>query len=340
MTLSKYNKHTISRRSFLQRGSLVLPLWFLPQSLPSLLLKEQYVHRTAFGMGTTVSIQAFHHDRALLLHAISAAFDELHRLDALFSNFQEESDISRINRNAGNALVQVNPLTLEIMNTAIKFSKITGGGFDCTVEPLMQLWGFRSTTAEIMPTDSEIDKALVGVGYNNIIVDNKASTIGLKHSHASIDLGGIAVGFTVDRMASILRREGITSALINHSGDLYALDAPPDSPGWKIGIPSPFNKNEIVEESFLIHRAVSTSGSYEKYVTIGDRHYGHIMSLESGKPADKLRSVSVFSGTSLDSDVISTAIFSGISSQGLTGEFLQDTTVIMIDHEGNIIKKT
>ncbi len=285
-------------------------------------------------MGTAVSIQAYHPDRANLQHAISMAFDELYRFDRLFSIFNSESDISKINQSAGTRDVSVHRETVEILKHAVNFSKSTGGTFDCTVEPLMRVWGFRDKRITSIPTEAEIRKSLLSVGYKNIVIDEHASRAGLVYSSSSIDLGGMAVGYTLDRMVSILRREGIESALINHSGDISAIGTPPDSYGWQIGIPSPFHQDDLISEFTINDQSVSTSGSYEKFVAIGDKRFGHLINCQSGTPATENAGITVISDSSLLSDVLSTTLFCDVTALSRIESLPRSSQILRIDQQG------
>jgi thiamine biosynthesis lipoprotein len=309
MTLLKFNDQLFSRRRFIRQGLSALPFVIFPGALSATLVMEQFIHRTVFAMGTTVSIQAFGSDRTLLQHALTKAFNALYRYDDLFSLYKYNSPINQINRCAGVKSVSVEGDVIDLVRHAVSYHEITEGSFNCTVEPLMQLWGFRQSLRDRIPSDREIDHALSLVGVEQIILNEDQQSVGLNRRGASIDLGGIAVGYTVDAMATILRQEGVTSALINHSGDLYALGSPPESAGWDVGIRLPKEKGEIVKVLSLKDEALSTSGSYEKFVILGEQQFGHIVDGFSGEPACHNLSISVVANTSITADALSTALF-------------------------------
>lgn len=288
-----------------------LPVVVLPSVAFSLATREQCVHRTTFAMGTMVSIQAYDADVRLVHHAINKAFDEVRRFDALFSVYNAESEISKINNLAGKDDYPVSGETMELISHALSFAQTTNGMFDCTVEPLMRLWGFRNEAQQLVhiPPKREINKILDAVGYQHISINHREQRIGLLKQGAAIDLGGIAVGYTVDRMAAILRREGISSAFINHSGDVYAIGSPPDNVGWPVVVPSPEKHSEHAYTTILRDQAMSTSGSQEKFVSIEGKRYCHIIDVTSGMPTASIKSVSVIAPTSLLADVYSTTFF-------------------------------
>jgi thiamine biosynthesis lipoprotein len=239
------------------------------------------------------------------------AFREIRRLERLFSIFRADSEISRVNRAAGDTAVRVDAEVVQLLERAREYSTATGGKVDVTIDPLMRLWGFREEGhgRRCIPTDPEIDRAIDCVGFKNLILDTNANTVGLAKRGAALDLGGIAVGYAVDRAASIIRECGIQSAFINHSGDAYAIGTPPDSDGWEVVIPHPLQPSEPFVRRRLSDRAISTSGNYEKFVLLDGVRWGHIVDPLSGWPADKLLGMTVIAPDANTADAFSTGLF-------------------------------
>lgn len=301
----------MTRRNFLRKSSSLLPFVLLPAGFTSGFSEHHNVRRTTYTMGTLVSIQAYGDDDRLLHKAINKAFAEVRRFDALLSVYDPASEISVINVCAGERAVTVSQETIDVIQHAIQYSETTNSVFDCTVEPLMRLWGFRDSTGISLPppSDKEVMSVMDAVGYRNISIAPSTRTIGLLKKNSAIDLGGIAVGYSVDRMAAILKNEGITSALINHSGDIAAIGAPPNADGWSIGIPSIQNSDEVIHHITLRDQTISTSGSTEKFRLFNGRHHNHIIDTLTGMPSECHQSVSVITQSSMTADVFSTALF-------------------------------
>jgi thiamine biosynthesis lipoprotein len=237
-----------------------------------------------------------------------------------------------VNAAAGKSEVDVESFVVEVVNRAMHYSMQTNGVFDCTIEPLMKLWGFRGNTTMKIPSNKEIYAAMDAVGFKNTSV--RKNSIGLLHRNSSIDLGGIAVGYTVDRMTAILKQEGIESALINHSGDIFAIGAPHGKNGWEISIPNPADRNETIETVRLSNQAISTSGSYEKFVEYEGERFGHIIDPSTGIPTRKYASISVIADTSLEADIFSTAWF--CSEQNTITKQKANKKVLIVDSQSNI----
>ncbi|MEX2090293.1 MAG: FAD:protein FMN transferase [Bacteroidota bacterium] len=312
----KTNSLSYSRREFLKRTSRAASGFVLLSSIPSFLRSGTLTgvplstERAFFTMGTTVTISAYGESRDQINHAVTKAFQAIQRCDNLMSLYKPESDLCRLNRSGGRETVCIDESLVEILHQAKHFHDLSYGAFDVTIEPLMQLWGFRSEMGEPLhpPTDKEIAVTLDAVGFENIFVENEKE-VGLLHPDAKVDLGGIAVGYSVDAAVNVLRREGIESAFINHSGDAYALGAPPECEGWEIGIPNPLNTHELVSNFSVRDKAISTSGNYEKTVKIHGRPFGHILDPRTGKPGDATLSTTLIADTAITADALSTGMF-------------------------------
>lgn len=261
-------------------------------------------------MGTTVVISAYGESREQIDHAVTKAFQAIQRCDDLMSLYKPESDLCRLNHFGGREPVCLDESIVEILHQAKHVHDLSSGAFDVTIEPLMQLWGFRNERGGSLhpPTDREIALALDAVGFKNIFFEGQ-NQVGLLHPDAKVDLGGIAVGYSVDAAVNVLRREGIESAFINHSGDAYAMGTPPESEGWGIGIPNPMNTHELVSNFSVRDKAISTSGNYEKTVEIHGRPFGHILDPRTGKPGDAALSTTLIADTAITADALSTGMF-------------------------------
>jgi FAD:protein FMN transferase len=309
---------SVSRRDFLRGTLLTVPVLFLsPTSVFAGSLKPVSVRRQSFAMGTFISIEAFGADERLLNHAITKAFDVFHRYDAMMSVYDEQSALSLLNRNAGKSSVRVPTELREVITAAKGFSDETSGAFDITLEPLMKRWGFRdaSSTLSRYPTDKEITDLLQAVGGRNIEVGQYA--VAITNPMTQIDLGGIAVGYSVDRAVEVLRSEGVEAAFINHSGDAYALGKPPESDGWKCVIPNPLSPNEYLEEFTISDAAVSTSARNEKFVSFEGKQYGHILDPHSGKPSERVLSTTIITEQAIEADALSTSLYTMDVNSGL-----------------------
>lgn len=314
--MNSHSQRLLTRRQFLRTsgnfvaGSVFFsttPLSLLPRQTRSHIL----VHRAFVTMGTVVSATLYVERESHAQHVLTRIYEEFQRIDNIFSLYKPGSFLNAVNRAAGRGAVAVTPDFFTLIDAARSFHAQCRGAFDITIEPLMELWGFRddSTRGFPPPSDRDIRERLDAVGLHQILLNRKTSTVGLLHPRARLNFDGIAVGYAVDRAVALLKAEGVQSAFINQSGDAYALGKPEDADGWVIGIPHPLNPQEIIHQLTIADRAVSTSGNYEKYVLRSGSAYGHILSPFTGTPAASMLSATVFADSSLEADALSTGLF-------------------------------
>jgi thiamine biosynthesis lipoprotein len=268
------------------------------------------VERAAFTMGSIVTIQAYGADERLSGLAIADAFRAMKSVDAMMSVYAATSALSALNRGGSRAAVPVPEDLLRVLASAAEFSRLTGGAFDVTVQPLMELYGFRDAPGiGHFPTDREIAAVLSGVGMHNVVIDPAGSTVAFADGRTQIDLGGIAVGYALDLAGTAMRARGVRSALLNHSGDLLAIGAPPDDDAWEIGITDPDRPDAIIATASIRDEALSTSGNYRNVRTLGGRTIGHILDPSSGRTASGALSTTVIASAAIAADALSTGTF-------------------------------
>ncbi|MCS7314467.1 MAG: FAD:protein FMN transferase [Bryobacterales bacterium] len=254
-------------------------------------------------MGTTFTVALYGEDRERLEAAADAAFAEARRLERMLSNYRPNSELSRVNREAGERPVRVSDELFELLAACLDYSRASEGAFDITVGPLMKVWGFYRGTGRL-PSAEEVKAALAKVGYRRVLLDREEKTVRFTEPGVELDPGGIGKGYAVDRMVAVLREHGIRAALISASGSsIYGLGAPPGNPeGWEIRIRHPRDETQTIETLHLKDLSLSTSGSYEKFFVAGGKTYSHIMDPRTGYPAQGVLSVSVLAPRTLDSE--------------------------------------
>ena len=254
-------------------------------------------------MGSACSIVLYGHDPVEMEAAIYAAFDELRRIEALLSVFLPASEWSEINRSAAVKEVTVSAEVHTLLSSCMRYSKESEGAFDITVGPLMKAWGVCAGMGRV-PTRSELEAAMLNVGYRHIRLDAAALSVRLERPGMEINPGGIGKGFAVDRMAEVLRHYGFRTALVTASASsIYGMGIPPtESEGWRITVPSLKNPRMSSTEMFLRDRSISTSATYEKTFWADGRLFSHIIDPRSGYPVQGRRMVSVVAPRTIDSE--------------------------------------
>jgi thiamine biosynthesis lipoprotein len=266
--------------------------------------KNVKIERNVYAMGTEYTMDLYGANSTKLAGAAEQASEEVKRIDQLLSNYIPDSELSKVNREAYDHPVAVSPELFSLLQQCMTYSRESDGSFDITVGPLMKVWGFYKGTGRL-PHRAEIRTALSRIGYQDVELDAAHHTVQFRKAGMSLDPGGIGKGYAVDKMASVLRKNGITSALISGGGSsIYGIGAPPDDPrGWYIRIRDPKNEKKTAAEIYLKDNSVSTSGNYEKFFFAEGKLYSHIMDPRTGYPAEGMLSVSVIAPRTLDSEI-------------------------------------
>jgi len=249
--------------------------------------------------------------------ASGIAFAEVARIEALLSKYDPDSEISRLNKSG---LLKVSPETIYILQKAKEIWLASGGAFDVTVGPLMDLWGF-TDKKYACPQEGQIKKALSYIGMDKISFNNKNNVVKFKVLGVKIDLGAIGKGFAVDCAVKKLKERGIKSCLVNAGGHIYCLGDRSGRP-WKIAIQDP-RKLGFAGYVKLKDRAIATSGDYRQFFIEGNRRYAHIIDPRTGYPADSgVISATVIAPDCTTADAIATAVF--VLGEGKGREFAKN----------------
>ncbi|HIE27811.1 TPA: FAD:protein FMN transferase [Candidatus Poribacteria bacterium] len=270
--------------------------------------EEQKIVQTRQMMGTWAEITVYSQDVKSANIAIDSAFDAMTAVNGLMSAYNQDSEISEINRQAGKKPVSVSPQTFFVVKSAIYYSEISDGAFDITISPLVRSWGFFRKQGRIPPQE-EIDQQLALVNYKLIELDSERNRIKLLKNGMALDLGGIAKGYAVDQAIEKLRASKVENVLVNLSGNMYAMGHPKDKEAWHIGIRHPRQKDNLLGFLKLKEKAIATSGDYEKYFIHEGKRYSHIINPRTGHPVSGIASVTIIAPTAMKADALSTAVF-------------------------------
>ena len=267
---------------------------------------------------------------------INSAVNEVKRIENLISDWIPTTQISQVNQNAGIVPIKVNNEVFELVERALKISKLTDGAFDISYASMDKIWKFDGSMKE-MPSPEAIKKSVERIGYEKIILDTKNKTIFLKDAGMKLGLGGIGQGYIADKVKEVLQAKGCTAGIVNVSGDINTWGSQIDGKPWTVGIVNPVNKNKVFATFPLIDSAVETSGSYEKYVTFNNIRYSHIIDPRSGYPATGIVSVSVFAKQTEIADALATGVFVLGVEVGLNLiNQLKGIECIIVDDKGKI----
>lgn len=280
-----------------------------------------------FHMDTVVEITVFADDEETGREAVLEAFDVFKSVADLTDRFPEastaafdRSDVCRVNSTAGIEPVSVSPEVMEMLVLSKKYSELSGGAFDVTVGPLMDLWGFGK--APRVPSQEEIRNALSLVDMDSVVLDETDSTVYLPQKGMSLDLGGVAKGYATQKAAQVLREKGVSGAIINAGGNVVTFGSKNSGNSWKVGIQDPRDTSRLIGVLSLNGKAAVTSGDYQRYFEESEKQYHHLLDPGTGMPANQLISVTVVCDDAAKADVLSTALFVLGTEKGF--EFLED----------------
>lgn len=268
--------------------------------------------KTFLVMGTvfTVTLPA---DRADYLEPAGVlSANALYEMENRLSFYQADSEIARLNQAAGAAPVPLAPETLAVLHAARRYGELSGGAFDITVAPLLQIWGLRGGPPPANPpAPKDLERIRRLVNFRRLEIGGRTARLELPGMQ--LDLGGIAKGFAVDEVARIMQRHGLTNVLLNLGGNLRALGAAAPGSPWRIAVQHPFAAGRVLGKLDLRDgEAAATSGNYERFVMIGGRRCAHILDPRTGRPAEGMASVTVIVAghdAAMDADALSTTLF-------------------------------
>ncbi len=269
--------------------------------------KKEY-SQSEFVLDTACSVTFYGKDAK---EAAGRVFDEVRRIEGLMSMYKKDSDISRINRAKAGDKVKVSGDTYKVIKAALEICQRSGGAFDITVAPVTRLWNFTGENPKI-PSKEEISKALISVGYENIVLDEN-NTVIKKNSSLEIDLGGVAKGYAGDRAKEIAKKYNLTGGIIDLGGNIVCFGTNPHSENgrWTVGIQLPFSPSGTYRKTVEVKEgSVVTSGNYQRYFEENGRLYHHIINPYDGYPSEQnYDSVTIVTDSAMTGDCLATAAY-------------------------------
>src|SRR5215813_168743 len=287
-------------------------------------------------MGCVYMIVVYGRNIAPLREAAAAALDEVDRIDRLMSNYKNDSELSRVNREAAERAIKVDQELFDFIAECLRYSRESDGAFDITVGPLMKAWGFFRGEGRA-PGEAELAEARNRVGYQHVILNQKDGTIFFDKAGVELDLGGIAKGYAVDRAVAVLKQHGVTSALVSSGGStIYALGAPPGKPAWEVEVQDPVERDKIATTVRLKDQSLSVSGSYEKFFELDGVRYSHVMDPRTGRPVQGVLSVAVITGDGTSGDALDNVFYAlGVErSRAWLNKFSANEVIFFLPESG------
>ena len=257
-----------------------------------------------YSMGTMFEVTAYHADGVAADRAMDAALREVARLDRILSHYKPESDLSRLNREGAEGFVAVDPSLREVVEQAIAIARQSGGRFDPTIAPLLELWQTAFNEGRV-PSPDERERAGRCVGYQNVEI-LPPDRIRFRSACTELNLGGIGKGYAVERALRILAEHGVRHALVNAGGStIGAIGRPPGAQGWPVRLQAPLDGHEVL---LLRDTSISTSRQQLAPLAFASGSFGEIIDPAMRAPARDTVAVSVVSPSATASDALATAL--------------------------------
>jgi thiamine biosynthesis lipoprotein len=261
---------------------------------------------TQYHMGVDARLVVYAAGKTAAEDACGAAFARIAALDTIMSDYRRDSELTRLSARAGGPPVRVSPDLFTVLRRAQEVSRASSGAFDVTVGPLVALWRKARKTG-VLPTPADLEAARHLVGWHKLRLDERARTVRLTLPGMKLDLGGIAKGYAADEAQRVLKKHGITSALVELGGDIVVSGPPPGTGGWTIRVPNAGSETQPADLRFA-NRAISTSGDTEQSTVIGGKRYSHVVDPRTGQALTNRIQVTLTAADGLTSDPLATAL--------------------------------
>lgn len=275
-----------------------------PDEAPS---RQELFTRSRPMMGTVFIIKV-DAEPSVAEPAIEDAFDEIARLEDVLSEWRSDSEISRINQNAGRSPVAVGEDVFRVVKAGVDVSRWSRGAFDLSWAALRGLYDFRPGRQRV-PDRAQVRPLLRHIDYRKIRLDEEARTVFLEQTGMAIGTGSIGKGYALDRAGQILREAGIESYMLFGGGQVQVHGMRGDRP-WRVGIQHPRNETTYFAFFESDGGSISTSGDYERvFVDSRGKRWHHILDPRTGLPVERTMSVTLMAPDGLHADALSTAAF-------------------------------
>ena len=325
-------------RRTIQKVIVFLILMLLVSLFSNCTNEITYVSKNAFLLDTIINIKVYYNSNTPIDDSvIDEAFRLIESYENLLSIHVEGSDLDRLAKNAGKEPITVDPFTYGILKTSVYYSELSGGMFDVTSGPLIDLWAINPPYGHI-PSDEELRQILPFIGYERIIFYDD-DRVFLQDEGMIVNLGAIAKGAITDKVKQFLLDHGATSAMINAGGNVMPVGTKPDGSTFSVGVQKP----EDARGAYLLalesgEKAVVSSGDYERYFEVEGKRYHHILNPFTGYPVDtSISQVTIVADDGMTADALSTTVLLlGLTDGLILVESLDNVEAVFITKDNRI----
>jgi thiamine biosynthesis lipoprotein len=243
-------------------------------------------------LGTRVDIVAQGRQAS---QAMALAFTEMARLERLMSRYRPDSEVSALNRSAGQAAVEVSPETLAVLQRGQQLARLSDGAFDITIGGY-QGWSFDPANPRL-PSAAQLLRERALVNHRHLVLDPVNRRARLLHAGARVDLGGVAKLPILQAGMAVLQAHGLDGAMLNGGGDVLVTGQLLGR-DWRIGLRDPRAPERLLGTLELSDGVVASSGDYERAFTLQGKRYHHVLDPRTGLPTQGVRGVALLARSS------------------------------------------
>ena len=259
-------------------------------------------------MGSAFGLVVSHENEREAHELLDEGIREIQRIEDLLSEFRSGSITTRINEQAGIREVPVDDEVYSLVERCLRISALTQGAFDISVKPLKALYNFKNGSFRF-PSKEIIRETIKNIGFGKIVLNPERKSVFLSQINMAISFASLGKGYAADRVKQKWIERGVTSGVINASGDLTTIGVRADGSPWKVGIAHPDKKEEMMFFLPVSDASIATSGDYEQYFIREGTRYSHVINPKTGLPVKGIKSVSMISVSTELSDALATAVF-------------------------------
>ena len=282
--------------------------------------KAEPIHRTELFMGTAIKVTVYDKQDEEILDKV---FKRIIEIEDLVSINKDNTEITNLNKNAGIKGVKLSEDSFNIIKKGLEYSKLSNGGYDVSIGPLVKLWSIGLPEAKV-PNKDEIKNVINKIDYKKVKVNDETKEVFLEDKGMMLDLGSIAKGYAADEIVKVLKENNVKQAIIDLGGNIYALGLKDGDKDWKVGIQDPFTeRGNVVGSVEVSNKSVVTTGIYERFIEKDGVKYHHILNPKDGYPyKTDIAGVSIIADKSVDADGLSTLVFTKGLNEGI--KFIED----------------
>jgi thiamine biosynthesis lipoprotein len=294
-------------------------------------------------MGSPFTITIYATDSLKAATAATDAFRKADQLNEILSDYVDSSEINRLSISAGhNRYIIVSLPLFDILQRSLEAAEWSGGAYDITIGPVVQLWR-KARKTKIFPSRDSIKLALTKTGYQYMHLNPGDHSVYLEKAGMKLDVGGLGKGFVAASSMQVLHEYGFDCAMINAGGKIVTGKKPPEKQGWLIGVNAPGEKREILSQLLVLHEmSVATSGDIYQYVEFNGKRYSHIVDPKTGIGLTRPVNVTAIASDGTTADWLATAcsVLSAKKSFRLIKKFPGAALLITVNRNGKIYKKS